>query len=149
MPARTLLFAALLGLAACGGSSDPTTDGGQNADAGNTGACSIVGTFKNTLSSGAQVTMTVTGTAASGNFSLHIATAGGTVDIAGTDSVANGQVTITNTSSSPSSVQGCIGQVAVYGITWTTGCTAFTLAKVSDQCTGRVGDANGATLTRQ
>ena len=141
------LLAALFCAAACGGTPDSTPDGG-NGDGGNN-ACSIVGTFKNTLSSGAQVTMTVTGTAASGNFTLHIATSTATLDFTGTDSVSGGQITITNTTSSPSSVQGCIGQVAVYGISWNAGCSAFTLNKVSDQCSGRAGDANGATLTRQ
>jgi len=142
------LLALLFGIAACGGTPDAAPDGGNNPDAGSN-ACSIVGTFKNTLSSGAQVTMTVTGTAASGNFTLHIVTSTTTLDFTGTDSVSGGQVTITNTTSSPSSVQGCIGQVAVYGITWNAGCSQFTLSKISDQCTGRAGDANGATLTRQ
>jgi hypothetical protein len=55
---------------------------------------------------------------------------------------------MTNTSASPSSVQGCIGEAATYSLVWSTDCNQMTFHKLTDTCVGRIGDADGNTLTR-
>ena len=123
-----------------------TTNGDAGTTDSGTTACDFNGTFTSTTGTGGMAVLT---TDANTNFTLVITTANGTINIQGHYSVSGTQVTMTNTASSPSSVQGCIGQAAVYGLTWTSDCSKVTFAKISDVCTGRIADANGTTLTRK
>ena len=138
----------------CGGNVniglDMATAGGASSDmAGGGGTnCSLVGTFTNTTASGAQVTMVQTGTPNAGNSTLTIVTSTQTITIMADYAADNDTVTIINTASSPASVQGCIGEAAKYSMTWSATCSTVTLHKTSDQCQGRIADADGALLTR-
>lgn len=125
-------------LAGCGGSSSPAPAGSS---------CSFVGTFATVLPNGGTATLV---NSSAGTFVLTIEIPNQPITtIDGNYALSGSQVTLTNTSASPSSVQGCIGQAAVYALTWNGSCSQVTFQKVSDACQGRMADANGSTLTRQ
>ena len=112
-------------------------------------ACSIVGSFGNTIGHNGHVTMTNTGTAQAGKFAIVITLPNGrTTNIRGDYTAAGNQMKMINTSSAPAEVFGCIGMPSVYTISFSPDCSRVTFNKISDACPGRIMDANGKTLTR-
>lgn len=109
-------------------------------------SCSIVGSFSASTSTTAS---TLLSASSGGSFTLDIQSSSALIDIEGIFSVAGNAVSLTNTSSLPDSIEGCIGDTATYALAWDTSCTTVTFTRVSDTCTGRVADVNGSTLTRQ
>ncbi len=160
--AATLVVALAVALAGCPSSPcEPTgcvaaNDAGNHrqdarvaADADVPLACSIVGPFIKTQTDGGEHLLTLSGDETSGSFVLTVTYPTHVIRIDGGYSRNGRALSMTNASASPGNVHACIAAVVVYELTWTSDCKQVSFAKLTEECSGRVGDETGTTLTRQ